>query len=106
RHDGARADCERLAGAVPPLVAIACAASIDGGTSRAASAEAALVAALAREPGAPAVRVWALTIAGEIAARRGDVASAEARFRDALALDPADAYLLGAFADLLIDAGR
>jgi len=106
RHDGARADCERLAGAVPPLVAIACSASIDGVTSRAAAAEAALVTALARDAGSPAVRVWALTIAGEIAARRGDVAGAEARFRDALALDPADAYLLGAFADLMIDAGR
>ena len=99
RHDGARADCERLAGAVPPLVAIACSASIDGVTSRAAAAEAALVTALARDAGSPAVRVWALTIAG-------DVAGAEARFRDALALDPADAYLLGAFADLMIDAGR
>ena len=106
RHDAARADCERLAGAVAPLVVAACMAGIDGATSRAASAEAALAAALAGDQGPPGVRVWALSIAGEIAARRGDVAAAEARFREALALDPADAYLLGAYADLLIDAAR
>ena len=101
RRDEARRDCDRLDGGVPPLVLAACRASIDD------AAAPALDAAIAADrSAAPSLRVWALTIAGEIAARRGDAAAAEARFREALALDPADAYLAGAYADLLIDLGR
>jgi thioredoxin-like negative regulator of GroEL len=42
----------------------------------------------------------------ELAQRRGAAAVAEARFRDALRLAPRDTYLLGAYADFLLDAGR
>ena len=101
RADEARADCDRLDGAAPALVVAACRASVDPSTWR--SLDAAIAADTASQAG---VRTWALTIAGEIAARRGDAAAAEARFREALALDPADAYLAGAYADFLIDAGR
>lgn len=107
RHDEARADCERLRGVASPLVVAACAAGADAATGRAAGTEASLVRALAAgtaEP--PTVRVWALTLAGEMAARRGDGAAAEARFRDALSLDAGDVYLIGAYADWLIDVGR
>ena len=52
------------------------------------------------------VRAWAVTLAAEIAARRGDGPSAERNFRVALTLDPADPYTLGAYADWLLDAGR
>ena len=101
RVDEARADCDRLAVAVPALVLATCRASADASTWRA------LDAALAADATSQnAVRTWALTLAGEIAARRGDALAADARFRDALALDPADAYLAGAYADFLIDAGR
>jgi len=97
----ARADCDRLDRAVPALVAAACRASADASTWRA------LDAALAADTTSPAgIRTWALTIAGEMAARRGDAVGADARFREALALDPNDAYLAGAYADFLIDAGR
>ncbi|MEO8485391.1 MAG: hypothetical protein ABI585_03545 [Betaproteobacteria bacterium] len=107
RIDDARRDCDRLESAVSALVSAACRGSADGSTSRAAEAERRLANALSSNaPSPPAIRVWALTIAGEIAARRGDAALAEARFRDALALDSSDAYLAGAYADLLIDQGR
>lgn len=58
--------------------------------------------------GAPdaALRVWALTLLGEMAARRGDAGAAESRFRQALAIAPGDSYLLGAYADLLLDQHR
>lgn len=58
--------------------------------------------------GAEAVglRVWALTLLGEFAERRSDAVSAEARFRQALILAPDDSYLLGAFADFLLDQQR
>ena len=97
----ARADCDRLDRAVPALVPAACRASADASTWRA------LDAALAADTRSPAgLRTWALTIAGEMAARRGDAVGADARFREALALDPNDAYLAGAYADFLIDTGR
>ncbi len=52
------------------------------------------------------VREWALTLAAEIAARRGDPGAAERHFTDALALDPRDAYLKAAYADFLLDGSR
>jgi predicted Zn-dependent protease len=101
RADEARADCDRLERAVPALVTAACRASVDASTWRA------LDAALAADTTSPAgIRTWALTIAAEMAARRGDAVAADARFREALAVDPADAYLAGAYADFLIDSGR
>lgn len=107
RHDEARADCERLHGVASRLVVAACVATADAATGRAAASEAVLMHALAAEPTAPpSVRAWALTLAGEMAARRGDGAAAEASFRDALALDANDVYLVGAYTDWLIDVGR
>jgi hypothetical protein len=47
-----------------------------------------------------------LTLLGEMAARLGDAPAAERHFRQALALAPADTYLLGAYADFLLDQGR
>ena len=50
-------------------------------------------------------RVWAETLLGEIAHRRGDRA-ADAHFRAALAIDGTDLYLLAAYSDWLLDEGR
>jgi len=47
-----------------------------------------------------------LTRLAEIEERRGEFAAAEAAFREALALDVADVYLLSAYADFLLDRGR
>jgi hypothetical protein len=67
----------------------------------------ALAAALEAETRADARgRLWALTILGEIAARRGDGAAAERHFSEALALGRRDVYLLAAYADLLLDRAR
>jgi Tfp pilus assembly protein PilF len=52
------------------------------------------------------LQLWALTLLGEMAVRRGDATLAEKRFRQALTLAPDDSYLLGAYADLLLDQGR
>jgi Tfp pilus assembly protein PilF len=65
-----------------------------------------LVQALERPGESADARVWALTLAAEIAGRRGDAAAAELHFREALALDARDAYLMGAYADFLLDQGR
>ncbi len=49
---------------------------------------------------------WVLTLLAEMATRRGDAALAEQRYRTALALTPRDSYLVGAYADFLLDQRR
>jgi len=51
-------------------------------------------------------RLWLLTHLGEIAVWRGQSSLAEAHFRAALALGRDDTYLLSAWSDFLLDAGR
>jgi Tfp pilus assembly protein PilF len=51
-------------------------------------------------------RLWAMTVLAETAEQRGDVTAAEAHFRDALALGRRNIYLLGAYADFLLDQNR
>ena len=51
-------------------------------------------------------RLWLLTRLGEVAAWRGESALAERRYREALSLGRDDGYLLAAWSDFLLDAGR
>jgi tetratricopeptide (TPR) repeat protein len=107
RFEEAKASCARLFALAPEIVTATCFAGIAGETGQAAQARALIERAIARDPHADAaVLVWAHTVAGETAARQGDAAGAERHFRRALALDRDDAYLLGAYADFLLDAQR
>jgi tetratricopeptide (TPR) repeat protein len=88
-------------------VTASCIANVGAVTGRLHASEALLAATYARAAGNDAaVDAWALGSLGEMAARRGDRAGASARYREALRLAPGDTYLLGAYADVLIDAGR
>jgi tetratricopeptide (TPR) repeat protein len=99
--------CAQLEGRVAILVGAACAASAHGLAGRARDGYRVLQEELSRSPGAePVLRVWALTILGELAAQLGDVAMAEKHFREALSLERRDPYLLGAYADYLLDQDR
>jgi len=51
-------------------------------------------------------RLWLLTRLGEVAAWRGQSAQAEKHYREALSLGRDDGYLLAAWSDFLLDAGR
>ena len=51
-------------------------------------------------------RLWLLTRLGEVAAWRGESALAERHYREALSLGRDDGYLLAAWGDFLLDAGR
>ncbi|MDP1609867.1 MAG: hypothetical protein Q8M11_02320 [Sulfuritalea sp.] len=51
-------------------------------------------------------RLWLLTRLGEAAAWRGNPALAERHYRDALSIGRDDGYLLAAWSDFLLDAGR
>jgi Tfp pilus assembly protein PilF len=106
RYADAQRDCAKLLRQASGLVTTACLASASSLNGDATGAYRGLTQALARPGDSPDVRVWALTLAAEIAQRRGDAAAAEAHFRDALALDSRDAYLQGAYADFLLDRRR
>ena len=106
RYDEAKRDCTTLASRVDALVATTCMAGVTSVTGDADHAARLLDDALATSTGPAEVRVWSQTLAGEIAARRGDTASAEKHFARALASDATDSYLKGAYADFLLDQRR
>jgi tetratricopeptide (TPR) repeat protein len=81
----AKASCMRLYSRAPQLVAATFAAQREA---------------------TPAIRVWVATLLGEMAARAGDTAGADKYFKQALAADQADSYLLAAYSDFLLDQGR
>jgi thioredoxin-like negative regulator of GroEL len=106
-YSGATVSCARVSSLSIELVAITCIANIGAVTGKAAASELLLDLTLSRSANAPQdLRVWALTLLAEMAQRRGDAATSEARFRRALALSPRDSYLLGAYADLLLEQNR
>lgn len=106
-YAGATASCARLSALSNELVTAACIANVGALTGRALKSEQLLDLILQRgASAAPEQQVWALTLLAEMAARRGDAATAEARYRRALALSPGDSYLLGAYADFLLDQRR
>ncbi|WP_229509249.1 hypothetical protein [Massilia sp. CCM 8734] len=106
-YQAATASCARLSSLSTELVTITCVANVGAMTGRSAKSEALLEMTLRRNQEADAgMQVWVLTLLGEMAQRRGDARAAEERFRRALALDARDSYLLGAYADFLLDQRR
>ena len=106
RYAAAREDCARLARRTTALVVATCDAGPASLMNPPDDAYRSLMAAMTRDGGDAGVRVWSLTLAAEIAARAGDAAAARSHFTAALALDPRDAYLKGAYADFLLDEDR
>jgi predicted Zn-dependent protease len=106
RYADAQRDCARLMRLASGLVTTACLASASSLHGDAAGAYRGLTQALLSAGDAADAREWALTLAAEIAWRRGDATAAEVHFREALALDSRDGYLLGAYADFLLDRNR
>jgi Tfp pilus assembly protein PilF len=103
----ARTSCMRLYSRAPELVVQACLSSVGSISGQAgASYERLRQTYAARRDASPALRAWVATLLGEMAARLSRPDAAEAHYREALALDAADSYLLGAYADFLLDRGR
>jgi tetratricopeptide (TPR) repeat protein len=106
KPDQSLESCAELTGAVEILVEAACTASAYGLAGRARDGYRLLQDGRRRSPGAePVLQVWAHTILGELAEQLGYVAAAEKHFRDALSL-ARDPYLVGAYADFLLDQDR
>ncbi len=105
--DAARNECLALQDLTQELVWTACLTSVNGITGKLRVSYEQLRAALGRQHHVkPEVRSWVLTSLAEMAARAGMAEDAQGHFREALVLDAADSYLLGAYADFLLDQGR
>ena len=108
-YPAALQDCGQLATHTLGLAPDVCTASAMALTGHAPLALRALGISLAQNAAeakaAPPVAVWALSLQAEIAERLGDDA-AEGHYRAALAIDPHDPYLLGAWSDWLLDHHR
>ncbi|MES2161503.1 MAG: hypothetical protein V4476_10140 [Pseudomonadota bacterium] len=106
-YAGATASCAHLSAMSIELVTITCIANVGAATGRSVKSEQLLDLTLERSSNAPAeLQVWALTLLAEMAQRRGAADIAEARYKRALALSPRDSYLLGAYADFLLEQRR
>jgi tetratricopeptide (TPR) repeat protein len=102
-------NCRSLALFGHNLVTATCIASVNGLQGEAKTSREALQGVLEGtrpDDESPQVRLWALTVLAEIEARIGDSVAAEQHFRQALSLGLHDGYLLGAYADFLLDTGR
>ena len=107
QYDDALKSCARLAPLRPALVTATCIADVSSVSGKAADAYAQLSAALDAAPEADAgLREWSLSVLAEIAVRAGDPIAAERHYRAALALGIKDVYLLGSYADFLLDHER
>lgn len=89
----------------PSLLATACIAGVTSLSGGAEPAYRLLARAVGAAPPTTPDRSWALTTLAEIAERLGWTDLAERHYRDALAGER-DVYLLAAYADFLLDAGR
>ncbi|HWW70645.1 MAG TPA: hypothetical protein VN089_11940, partial [Duganella sp.] len=106
-YAGATASCAHLSSLAMELITVTCIANVGTVTGRNAKSEQLLDLTLERSANAPAeLREWALTLLAEMAQRRGDATVAEARYQRALAMAPSDSYLLGAYADFLLEQKR
>ena len=105
-YAGATTNCARLSSMASQLVAIACIGNVGALTGKLARSDALLTATLQRSDADTDMQTWVLTLLAEMAQRRGDAVLAETRFKRALAMAPQDSYLLGAYADFLLDQHR
>lgn len=107
RYPEALAECERLAPLVDALTATGCTAYVRASTGELPAAYDALRAAVDKAPKtSPDLLLWQLTRLGEMAWRLEQPAAAAQHFQRALGLGITDQFLLGAWADFLLDQKR
>lgn len=103
----ARRDCLTLLRSGMQLTAYACLTTVTSLDGQAKKSHDFLYRALQRTAQAtPAEKRWIHGLLAEMAARLGDAKRADAHFRIALQGGEPDAYLLGAYADFLLDQHR
>jgi tetratricopeptide (TPR) repeat protein len=106
RYEDARRACQPLLRLAGRHIALTCSSDIAGLTGQAIASREMLTGSLERSGISVRERLWILTVLAEMAARTGDASAAEKHFLDARSLGVKDHYLLGAYADFLLDQGR
>jgi len=106
RYEEARRACQPLFRLAGRHVALTCLGDIAGLTGQATTSRELLTASLERPGISARERLWVVTILAEMAARIGDAKTSEKHFLEAQSLDLKNYYLLGAYADFLLDQGR
>ncbi len=107
RYSDAAAECTRLAPLTDPLTATGCSAYVQAATGQLAPAYDMLAAALKAAPQASAeLLLWQNTRLAEMAWRLQRFDMAEGHFKTAQKLGVTDQFLLGAYADFLLDRQR
>jgi tetratricopeptide (TPR) repeat protein len=106
RYDEARRSCQRLARLAASHVRFGCLGDIAGVTGQSAKGLE-LLRAVFSDPGLSGrERIWIATILAETAARTNAIPEADQYFAEAFKVSVKDQYLLGAYADFLLDQGR
>lgn len=105
RYPEVQQTCSALQNLNRSALANACLGLLHAYSGRLQAAQASLQQALQASP-YPESQLWLLTRLGEVATWRGQSAQAEGYFKSALALGLDDGYLLAAWSDFLLDAGR
>ena len=105
--DAALTQCRALARLAEPVVVATCIAAVQSlnGELR-PSYERLTKMADQLDRQSPPLRAWVLSYLADMAARLGEWQAAETYYRTALAADQSDAFLLAAYADLLLDQHR
>ena len=106
RYDEARRACLRLGRLAARHVLVGCLSDIGGMTGQAAKSKDLLRQALSDSALSGHERIWIATILAETATRTGAIEEAEQAFAEAFKVGIKDQYLLGAYADFLLDQGR
>ncbi len=107
RYDLARSDCQALDDITSDLIAIGCTAMVDGLTGKAETAYNTLKEEFADTPDAPVDdKMWVLTRLADLSLRLGKIEETKAHFKQALALNLTDNFLLAAYADFLLEQNQ
>jgi Tfp pilus assembly protein PilF len=106
RYDDARRACQRLARLTASRVLLGSLGDIAGVTGQSTKGRELLRAVLS-DPGLSGrERIWIATILAETAARTGAIREAEESFTEAFKVGLKDQYVLGSYADFLLDQRR
>lgn len=106
RYEDARRACQRLARLAAAHVLLGCLSDIGGVTGQSAKSKELVQQALSNPSLSGRERIWVATILAEISTRTGAIQEAEQHFAHAFTVGIKDQYLLGAYADFLLDQHR
>lgn len=106
RYDDARRACQRLARLAASYVLLGCLSDIAGVTGQSVKSRELLRQVLSDTTLSGRERIWIATILAETTARTGAIREAEQSFTEAFKVGVKDQYVLGAYADFLLDQHR